>query len=99
MDVGMWHFQAHHADPDPGTRHHGFDLASDLFRERQDPGQFSTLQIEEVIHFQLGNHQGMSFTQGAYIQEADVVRTLRELVARDLPLNDAGEDARHDSTG
>jgi hypothetical protein len=61
---------------------------SDFFGKEMEMGQRLIVHVKEVIDFGLGDHEGMSVDDGAYIQEGQALVIFRYFEAGDLAGND-----------
>jgi hypothetical protein len=91
MQVSMRHFQADHTQPHPPAGERPFDGPGNRPGKQQYPLKMGFIHVQEFIHFNLGNHQGMTRDKGKGIKKGKKVIILGNLVAGNLTANDFGE--------
>ena len=95
VDMSMGHLQAEHTLSDLDAGDGLLYCLCHLLGKHLESCQFVVLEVEYVIHFTLGNHEGMSLLQGADVEEGIVALVLSNLVARYLAGYNTGKDGGH----
>src|SRR5690606_27024609 len=95
MHVRVWHFQAHHGNTHPKAGKRLPDREGHLLAEEVKARKGIIVQVKDVIHFLLGNHQCMSYDKWINIQEGDIAFILGDDVTGNFTVNDSCENARH----
>ena len=95
VDMGMRHFETDDGHTDAFARDGFLDGSCNLLGKHHHLTEFLVIDIENVVGFVLGDDKGMAFRQRIDVEKSKKAIVLCNLIARDLAVDDSGENARH----
>ena len=95
MDMGVRHFKADDRHRDTFARDSFLDSLGDFLGKDHHGTEGVVIQVEQVIGFQFGNHEGVTFREGIDVEKSKETVVLSYFIARNLALYDSGKDSSH----
>lgn len=86
--VRMGHIKAYHRNAHLLARNYFLDSKGDASGEHRQFGVSLAVQVENVVHFLLGNAQHMTFLYGVDVKKSKAVVSFCHFIARNLACYD-----------